>query len=143
MARFLRSLWEGDFTLYVHASDELYSWFHGLDHTHYALWLPICVKDMVQIADKHPEVHAEFMNGNFAVQKSARKFSLVAKDQAHEHSNKSIQEHGAAGGLYENPEALTLFMLRGPDCARIVQEFEAVHDPPSSSNAHKEEGHSF
>jgi hypothetical protein len=27
---------------------------------------------------------------------------------------------------YENPEALAMFILAGPDCARIVEEFEAV-----------------
>ncbi len=43
--------------------------------------------------------------------------------------------------LYENPEALTLFMLAGPECARVVEEFETVHEPPSSSTAHHEEGH--
>jgi len=143
MARFVWSLREGDFALYVQACDEHCGWFHALDHTNYARWLPVHVRDMVVLAEKHPEVHAEFMKGNFVVQKSVRKFSLVAKDQAHEQSNKGLQAHGGAVGLYENLEALTLFMLAGPDCARIVEEFEAVHDTRSSSTAHHEEGHSF
>ena len=36
-----------------------------------------------------------------------------------------------------------LFMLAGPDCARMVQEFEAIHDPPPSSTGHHEEGRSL
>ena len=60
----------------------------------------------------------------YVVQKSARKFSLMAKDQAHEQLNKCLQEHGGAVGLYENPEALKLFMLAGPECARIVDDFK-------------------
>ncbi len=36
-----------------------------------------------------------------------------------------------------------LFMLAGPDCARIVEEFEAIHDPPPSSTGHHEEGRSL
>jgi len=92
---------------------------------------------MVELAEKHPQVNAEITKGNFVVQKSARKFGLMAKDQAHEQSNKSLQTHGGAVGLYENPEAHTLFMLAGPDCTRIVD------DPPLSSTAHHEEGHSF
>ena len=111
MARFVRSLREGDFPLYVQACDELCGWFHALDHTNYARWLPVRVRDMVEIAEKHPQVHAEFMKGNVVVQKSARKFSLMAKDQAHEQSNKSLQVHGGAVGLYENPEALYLCWL--------------------------------
>ena len=79
MTRFVRSLREGDFPLYVQSCDELCSWFHALDHTNYARWLPVHVRDMVQLAQQNPEVHAEFMKGNSVVQKSRRKFSLMAK----------------------------------------------------------------
>ena len=88
---------------------------------------------MVVLAEKHPEVHAEFMKGNFVVQKSVRKFSLMAKDQAHEQSNKRLQACGGADSM-RTPRPLH-FMLAGPDCAWIV-EFEAVENPPSSSTAH-------
>ena len=144
MTRFVRSLREGDFPLYVQSCDELCSWFHALDHTNYARWLPVHVRDMVQLAQQNPEVHAEFMKGNFVVQKSRRKFStLMAKDHAHEQSNKILQTKGGAAGLYENIETLMLFMLAGPDCARMVEEFEAIHDQPPSSTCHHEEGRSL
>ena len=58
---------------------------------------------------------------------------MMAKDQAHEQSNVILQTKGGAAGLYENHEALMLFMLAGPDCARMVEEFDAIHDPPPSS----------
>jgi len=41
MCRFIRSLREGDFPLYVQVCDELCSWFHVMDHTNYARWLPL------------------------------------------------------------------------------------------------------
>ena len=66
---------------------------------------------MVQLSEKHPDMYAEFLKGNFVVQKSLHKFSLIGKDQSHEQSNKSLHAHGGAVGLYDNPEALTLFML--------------------------------
>ena len=34
-------------------------------------------------------------------------------------------------------------MLAGPDCARMVEELEAIHDPPPSSTGHHEEGRSL
>ena len=83
---------------------------------------------MVQLAQQNPEVHAEFRKGYLIVQKYRRKVSLMAKDQAHEQSNKILQTKGGAAGLYENHEAFMLFMLAGPDCARMVEEFEAIHD---------------
>lgn len=97
---------------------------------------------MVMLAKLHPAIHTEFMRGNFVVQKSARKFSLMAKDQAHEQSNKTLQAHGGAAGLYENNDALALFMLAGPDIARIVKEFEDG-PRPTVVLPHHEEGHSF
>ncbi|KAL8599464.1 hypothetical protein ACOMHN_029279 [Nucella lapillus] len=139
MCRFIRSLREGDFLLYVQVCDELCSWFHVMDHTNYARWLPVHVWDMVQLPEKHPEVYAEFLKGNFVVQRSPHKFSLIGKDQSHEQSNKNLQAHGGAVGLYENAEALTLFMLAGPDCSRCIEEFEAVLDTASLHTAHHEE----
>ena len=143
MTRFVRSLREGDFPLYVQSCDELCSWFHALDHTTYARWLPVHVRDMVQLAQQNPEVHAEFMKGNFVVQKSRRRFSMMAKDQAHKQSSKILQTKGGAAGLYENHEAIMLLMLARPDWARMVEEFEAIYDPPPSSTGHHEEGRSL
>ena len=130
MTRFVRSLRDDNFPL--SSSNELCSWFHALEHTNYARWLPVHVGDTVQLAQQYPEVHAEFMKGNFVVQKSRRKFSLMAKDQAHEESNKIIQTKDGEAGIYENHD---LFMLVRPDCARMVDEFEAIHDPPPSSSS--------
>ena len=39
----------------------------------------------------------------------------------------------------ENPEALTLFILAGPDCTRCIEEFETVLDTTTSGTAHHEE----
>ena len=33
-----------------------------------------------------------------------------------------------------------LFMLAERDCVRMVEEFEAIHDPLPSSTGHHEEG---
>ena len=94
---------------------------------------------LLQLPQKHTQLYAEFLKGNFVVQRSARKFSLISKDQSHEQSNKNLQVHDSAVGLYENPEALTLFMLAGPDCTRCIEEFETVLDTTTSGTAHHEE----
>ena len=40
----------------VHVANALK--FHALDHTNCARWLPVHVRDMVQLAQQNPEVHA-------------------------------------------------------------------------------------
>jgi len=77
----------------LHYMYKLCGWFHVMDLTNYARWMPIHIRDMVELAGKHPEVHAEFMKGNIVVQTSYRKSSLINKDQAHEQSTKSLQTH--------------------------------------------------
>ena len=83
----------GDFKLYVQVCGELWNWYHALDHSNYAQWLLVHVRDMVMFANNHPDVYNEYItnscgpiNGsflkksNFAVQKSAQKLSLIAED---------------------------------------------------------------
>ena len=43
---FIRSLREGNFQLYVETHEALVPWFHSLDHTNYARWLPVHIRDM-------------------------------------------------------------------------------------------------
>ena len=90
MCRFIRSLREGHFPLYVQVCDELCAWFRVMDHTNYARWLSVHVRDMFQLSETHPAIPAKFLKGNFVVQNSPHKFSLIGKDQSHEQSNKSL-----------------------------------------------------
>ena len=58
--------------------------FFAFDHCNYSRWLPIHVRDMVQLETKQPGVFREFMEGNLVVQRSHHKFSMIGKDQSHE-----------------------------------------------------------
>ena len=62
MCRFVRSLREGDFILYVQVCNELCAWFYVMDHANYARWLPVHVRDMVQLSEKRPDVHVEYIS---------------------------------------------------------------------------------
>ena len=91
MCRFIRSLHEGEFPLYIKVCDELCSCFHAMDHTNCACWLLVHVCDMVQLPHKHPQLYIEFLKGNFVVQKSGHKFSLIGKDQSREQSKRTFR----------------------------------------------------
>lgn len=114
-----------------------------MDHSNYARWLPVHVRDMVQLETKHPAVYAEYLQGNFTVQKSYHKFSLIAKDQSHEQMNKVLKGKGGASDLYDDTDAIALYMLAGPDCVRIIEEFERLHKIPTTSTCHHEEAASL
>lgn len=48
---FVRSLREGDFKLYIESLSQLVPWFFSLDHTNYARWIPVHLRDMVTLAE--------------------------------------------------------------------------------------------
>lgn len=101
MCRLVRSLREGDSLLYIQVYDEVCPWIFVLGHANFARWLSIHVRD-------HPQVYTKYLKENFTVQKSACKFSLIARDQSHEQMNKVLQGCGGAADLYDYTEALAL-----------------------------------
>ncbi|KAJ8392755.1 hypothetical protein AAFF_G00072390 [Aldrovandia affinis] len=110
--------------MYLDALTELVPWFHALDHTHYARWIPVHLKDMAELTTKHPDVARKFREGHFTVQKTQRVFSSIPIDQAHEQNNACIKGDGGAVGLTDNPSALRRWMVAGPEVARVIEEFQ-------------------
>ena len=125
---YVRSLREGDFMLYIDALTNIIPWFFALGHTNYVRWIPVHLRDMVALEDKHPYMFAEFMAGNFTVKKTTHAFAVLVIDQAHEQNNASVKGDGGAVCLTENPAALRRWMVSGPEMARVIAEFQATAD---------------
>ena len=80
---------------------------------------------MVTLMDVHPTVFAEFLKRTFVVKKTARRFSAIAIDHAHEQNNASVKGDGGAVGLTKNHGALRRWIVSGPEMARVIGKFEA------------------
>ena len=122
---FVRSFREANFELYIDALSKMVPWFFSLDHTNYARWLPIHLRDMYRLNHVAPDVAVQFRQRKFAVRKTSKPFSAIPIDQAHEQNNALMKGEGGAVGLTENPSALHRWMVSGPEIARIIKEFEA------------------
>ena len=120
---YVRSLREANFAMYL---DALIPWFFALNHTNYARWIPVHLRDMAELPKTHPDVYKEFNAGHFAVQKTKRTFFSIAIDQAHEQNNALVKGDGGAVGLTDNPSALRRWMIAGPEIARLIEEFESL-----------------
>ena len=121
---FVRAIREGDFQLYIEALTKIVPWFFALDHVHYSRWIPIHLRDMISLRERHCDVYEEFVKGKFTVKKTKHAFSAIAIDQAHEQNNASVKGDGGAVGLTENASALHRWMVSGPEMARLIGEFE-------------------
>ena len=137
---FVRSLREGDFDLYVQVIDELCGWLFIFDQTHYSWWLPIHVKDMVELEKKHPHVLEEFRKGNFVVQKSEKKISLIPKDHSHELTTKLYKSASGVANLFDMP-----YTMDEQAKLQAVATFEDAADSGATAHhlGHHEEGHSL
>ena len=85
----MRATREGDFKLYIDAFTKIFPWFFALDHTNYARWIPVHLRDMVILKDINPKDLKEFLKGNFVVKKTAQRFSTI--DQGREQSNAAMK----------------------------------------------------
>ena len=65
---FAKSLRMADFSLYTECLIQLAHWFVSLDHTNYARWLPVHIRDILNLEKAHPEVALEINKGNFTKQ---------------------------------------------------------------------------
>lgn len=93
-------------------------WFFSPDHTNYARWLPIHLRDMYRLNDLAPDVSVQFWQGKFAVNKMSKPISAIPIDQAHEPNYALVKGEVGAVGLTENPSALRRWMLSGPEIAK-------------------------
>ncbi|KAL8625684.1 hypothetical protein ACOMHN_043959 [Nucella lapillus] len=121
---FVKGQRQGDWPLTLSACENLCSWFFVFGHTNYARWLPVFLQNMARLPDLHPSVHAEFMEGNFVVQRSEKKFSMMGLDQSQEHSIQFLKEDSGPKGLYGQEEEKEMIELSKPEVLRIVHEFQ-------------------
>ncbi|KAK2189653.1 hypothetical protein NP493_100g01004 [Ridgeia piscesae] len=86
------------------------------DHTNYARWLPVHIRDMKALPLERRD---EFKN-HWVFTKTKQTFSSMLLDQAHEQNNKTVKGAGAAVCLTEYPDALKRWMVADPEQARIL-----------------------
>ena len=80
--------------VYIESMVELMPWFFALDHTNYARWLSVHIRDMLSLSQTHPDVYDSFCAGAFVAHKTHKAFSAMALDQAHEQVNALVKGDG-------------------------------------------------
>ena len=110
------------FHLYVEVLEMLAPLFFALDHVNYSRWLPIHIRDMKSLPHS---IKVEFEKQcHWVLSKTNNKFSAIPIDQVHEQENAYVKGSGGCIELTENPVAFRLWMLSGPELARLQWQFE-------------------
>ena len=126
LLRFIRAEREGNWNLHINSFQEMLPLMTLYDHTNYTRWGTIYLADMQQLPETAPEVHSEFMDGNFVVKESEGRFNQVSPDQALEHINKKCKSSGGLVGITRTESALNRWMLTCSDHARLSDDIHAM-----------------
>ena len=92
---------ERNFTLYVESMQAIGLIFFAMDHFNHEIWIPIHIQDMKELP---AQTFDAFMNGNFVVNRSTRRFPPIAVDQGHDQLNKMLKGTGCVIELAHDPE---------------------------------------
>ena len=101
LLRFVRSIRCGEFGLYVNSLSEIAPWCFTLDHSNYARWLSVHIRDMLNLENKHPELYKNFTEGYFVIKKTNNPFAMIGLDQNHEQENHTLKENGGSNDFSE------------------------------------------
>ena len=119
---FLRAEREGNWLLHLDTMKEMLPWMAIYDHTNYMRLGVIYMADMIHLEQTAPNVHREFLEGNFVVKEANGTFNQVHTDMALEHVNKLCKVAGGIVGITRNKPALDRWMLSCCDLSRLVED---------------------
>ena len=123
---FVRSIREGNLSLYVSSLKQVVKWYYACDHYHYAHWVTVHLYDLVNFPTTSPYLYKCFSDGYFAFQKSNKKFSLMGIDQAHKQNNVVIKGMGGATSVLnkDHESGLAWWELCLHELSLIINEYE-------------------
>ena len=113
LLRLVRSSRTGDLFLYEKSLDEIANWAFILDHYNYARWLPVHVRDTMNVRVKHSDPYRQFADGFVTIAKTQNPFSIIGFDQNHEQQNKELTMHGGTFNLSDEC-VFTEWAVAGP-----------------------------
>ena len=79
-------------------------WLTIYDHTKYARWGLVYLANMKLLEMTAPQVYTEFMQGNFVVKRTKRRFNQFPADQATEWINKPCKMQNGIIGITRNAQ---------------------------------------
>ncbi len=99
----------------------------------YARLVPLYLAEMVTRRDTDQDIHQEFMDGNFAVNKKQIPFCAIGADNAFAHINCTIKATGGLVGIAQNASSRERLFLTAPELSRIAEEAHVMAGTPTAT----------
>ena len=124
-----------DFDGFVDSISVVCSFVGITDHLHYLRNLPVFLRDLRSLKERHPSLYNELkVNGNFMGRKTNNFFSSIPIDQATEHTVCWLKNESGVIGNLDDPQTVRRHQAAIPELARIVQEFESGGNDENDSH---------
>ena len=102
---FERSMREGNFSLHVSLLNQVVKWYYTCDHyAYYAFWTTVLLYHLADLPSTSPYLYKCFSDGCFVYDKSDRKFSSMAIQQAHKQNNMVIKGIGGTSFVHNKDD---------------------------------------
>ena len=116
---------EGNWKLHHKLLKALYKYFFAHDRLNYARMAPLYLAQIELLESTNPDIHEEFMRGNFCVNKNDIPFCAIGLDHAIKHVNKTMKIQAGLKSLTQQPAAIARWSLTAPELSRLATEAEA------------------
>lgn len=137
MLCFIKAVRRGDWQMHLEALEVFTKYFFAHDRLNYARMIPVYLAEMASIESSDPDIHHEFLQGNWVVNKNESvSFCAIGADHALEHINRSMKVSGGLVGITLNEVARTKFFLIAPELARLSEQAKEMAGLPSGIQNH-------
>ena len=130
---FIRATRDGLWELHLSSLDTLCKYFFAYDKQKYARLVPLYLAEMTALQCTDPDIHQEFISGNFVVNKNQTPFCAIGIDHALEHINRIMKVIGGLVGITQNASAWERFFLTAPELSRLAEEAHVMAGSPATT----------
>jgi len=117
---FIRATRDGLWELHLSSLDALCKYLFAYDKQKYARLVPLCLAEMTALQSTDPDIHQEFIDINFVVNKNQIPFCAIGVNHALEHTNRIMKVIGGLVGITQNASARERFLLTAPELSRLA-----------------------
>ena len=109
--------------------DALCKYFFAHDKQKYARLVALYHAGMTALQVTDPDIHQEFIDGNFGVNKNQIPFCAIGVEQI----NRIMKVTGGLVGITQNASARERFFLTAPELSRLAEEAHKMAGSPTAA----------
>ena len=126
LKRFIKAERAGKWMEHLAAIQHMLPYIVAAKHTNYMSCLPLYLKEMRDLEEKHPAVYNNFIRGRFTVHRTEGRFNGVWTDMALEQTYNKEGKTSLVKGISQNPGAREKYIKSAPFLSHVSESVKAM-----------------